>query len=196
VFVVLGKGSRPRAVSFGTKTGLAPDRYLRTRKGHPQASSPSLWLGSKGPLTDSGVAQMLHRRCKAPASGNCTRTSSAPRLLTTGLPWMGRGERDAPIRRWVHCGPLCANVVRLVEEAAEEVSTNPVASVREASRLLSVGRTTTYALIASGCCGQLASARVGSSDGCRSFAPALLRPRGRRALVPKSQGSPLAIREP
>ncbi len=63
VIVVLGKGSRPRAVPFGAKTGQALDRYLRIRKGHPQASSPMLWLGSKGPLKDSGVAQMLRRRC-------------------------------------------------------------------------------------------------------------------------------------
>ena len=64
VVVVLGKGSRPRSVPFGAKTGQAIDRYLRVRKGHPQVLSPSIWLGSKGPLTDSGVAQMLRRRCR------------------------------------------------------------------------------------------------------------------------------------
>jgi len=63
VLVVLGKGSRPRSVPFGAKTAQALDRYLRVRKGHPLASSPMLWLGTKGALGDSGVAQMLRRRC-------------------------------------------------------------------------------------------------------------------------------------
>jgi len=61
---VLGKGRRPRSVTFGARTAQALDRYLRTRRGHPLASSSALWLGPKGPLTDSGVAQMLRRRCK------------------------------------------------------------------------------------------------------------------------------------
>lgn len=63
VVVVLGKGKRPRSVPFGTKTGQAIDRYLRVRSGHSWATSPSLWLGSRGPLKDSGVAQLLRRRC-------------------------------------------------------------------------------------------------------------------------------------
>ena len=63
VIVVMGKGSRPRAVPFGAKTAQALDRYLRVRKSHQRADSPNLWVGSKGPLTDSGVSQMLRRRC-------------------------------------------------------------------------------------------------------------------------------------
>ncbi|MGB7052710.1 MAG: tyrosine-type recombinase/integrase [Acidimicrobiales bacterium] len=64
VLVVMGKGSRPRSVPFGNKTGQALERYSRARKAHPYASLPQLWLGSKGRLTDSGVAQMLRRRSK------------------------------------------------------------------------------------------------------------------------------------
>jgi len=45
------------------KTGQALERYLRVRRSHTLATSPGLWLGSRGPLTDSGVAQMLERRC-------------------------------------------------------------------------------------------------------------------------------------
>ena len=63
VLVVMGKGSRVRGVPFGAKTGQAIERYLRLRARHPMASSPMLWLGPKGPLSDSGVAQMLRRRC-------------------------------------------------------------------------------------------------------------------------------------
>jgi site-specific recombinase XerD len=64
VVLVVGKGKRPRAVPFGVKTGQAIEKYQRLRSRHALAKLPALWLGSKGPLTDSGVAQMLRRRCK------------------------------------------------------------------------------------------------------------------------------------
>lgn len=60
VALVMGKGRRPRACPFGTKTAQAIDRYLRARASHPQAQRPKLWLGGRGVLTDSGVRR--HRR--------------------------------------------------------------------------------------------------------------------------------------
>jgi site-specific recombinase XerD len=62
VILVLGKGRRPRACPFGSKTAVALDRYLRVRHRHAQASLPWLWLGKKGRLGDSGIAQMFRRR--------------------------------------------------------------------------------------------------------------------------------------
>ncbi len=62
VILVLGKGRRPRACPFGSKTAVALDRYLRERRRHPHASLPWLWLGKKGRLSDSGIAQMFRRR--------------------------------------------------------------------------------------------------------------------------------------
>ena len=62
VAVVMGKGRRPRPCPFGRKTALALDRYLRMRAGHRDAGRPELWLGIFGPMTSSGVAQMLERR--------------------------------------------------------------------------------------------------------------------------------------
>ena len=59
---VTGKGDRYRTASFGTKTAKAIDRYLRARRGRPDASSPALWIGLKGPLGTSGIRQMLWRR--------------------------------------------------------------------------------------------------------------------------------------
>lgn len=60
---VVGKGSRPRAVPFGHRTGIALDRYLRERAKHPLAYLPNLWIGARGKeLTDSGIAQILRRR--------------------------------------------------------------------------------------------------------------------------------------
>ncbi len=62
IAVVLGKGSRPRAVPFGRRTAKALDRYLRARAHHPQASEEWLWLGKQGRLTATGVAQLVRRR--------------------------------------------------------------------------------------------------------------------------------------
>jgi integrase len=64
VAIVHGKGRRFRTVPFGDTTTAALDRYMRVRSRHPLAARPELWLGRKGPLLDSGVAQMLLRRCK------------------------------------------------------------------------------------------------------------------------------------
>jgi site-specific recombinase XerD len=61
--VVTGKGRRPRTVPVGAKTGQALDRYLRLRARHSHAKASAFWLGPKGGMTDSGVAQMIERRC-------------------------------------------------------------------------------------------------------------------------------------
>jgi site-specific recombinase XerD len=68
VRVVPLKGSRAstqgRLVPLSMATANALVAYLRRRKSHKQADSPALWLGTRnrGPMTGSGVYQMLHRR--------------------------------------------------------------------------------------------------------------------------------------
>lgn len=65
VAFVMGKGSRGRACPYGARTADALRRYVRERNRHPAAArTDRLWLGKKGPMTDSGVRQMLERRCK------------------------------------------------------------------------------------------------------------------------------------
>lgn len=59
---VMGKGRRGRAVPFGAKTADALRRYRRGRLTHPLRHLPALWLGKKGALTVSGLAQLLERR--------------------------------------------------------------------------------------------------------------------------------------
>jgi site-specific recombinase XerD len=59
---VLGKGRRERTAVFGTKPAEALRRYLRVRARHPKAHLDALWIAPKGPMTDSGVRQMLERR--------------------------------------------------------------------------------------------------------------------------------------
>lgn len=64
VAIVTGKGSRMRTVPYGDKTREALDRYRRQRMRHDDANLDAWWLGRKGPLTDSGITQMLRRRSR------------------------------------------------------------------------------------------------------------------------------------
>lgn len=62
---VTGKGSRVRRVPFGDATRKALRQYLTARQTHSLAASPWMWLGARGQqLTQSGIAQMLRRRCR------------------------------------------------------------------------------------------------------------------------------------
>lgn len=62
VVVVRGKGSKVRSVPYSRKPAVALDRYLRARMRHKDAALPWLWLGLKGRMSDSGIAQMVRRR--------------------------------------------------------------------------------------------------------------------------------------
>jgi site-specific recombinase XerD len=65
VLFVMGKGGRGRACPYGAKTADALRRYLRERNRNPAARNhEALWIGKKGPMTDSGLRQMLERRCR------------------------------------------------------------------------------------------------------------------------------------
>ncbi len=66
---VVGKGRRPRVMPIGAKAATALDRYLRARRRRPQAGSAALWLGAKGPMTPSGIAQVFARRGKQAGLG-------------------------------------------------------------------------------------------------------------------------------
>ena len=62
---VMGKGRRARSIPYGTRTRKALRNYKKARALHPLARNEYLWLGSRGkPLTQSGIAQMLRRRCR------------------------------------------------------------------------------------------------------------------------------------
>ena len=59
---VTGKGDRSRFVPVGVKAVEDLDRYLRERRRTVNESEPALWIGTKGRLSESGIAQMLRRR--------------------------------------------------------------------------------------------------------------------------------------
>jgi site-specific recombinase XerD len=66
VLHIIAKGRRPRAVPFGNKTGVALSWYVRERAKYARPGQNALWLSSlhRGPLTISGIAQLLERRCE------------------------------------------------------------------------------------------------------------------------------------
>ena len=61
---VHGKGRKTRTVKIGYDAARALDRYLRVRARHAQARRPQLWLGTgtRGPMTASGIYQVIARR--------------------------------------------------------------------------------------------------------------------------------------
>jgi site-specific recombinase XerD len=61
--VVLGKGRRFRTVAFDVRTAEAVDRYDRQRKRNEKArDTDAFWIGRKGQLSSSAIAQMVKRR--------------------------------------------------------------------------------------------------------------------------------------
>jgi site-specific recombinase XerD len=96
VLIVLGKGRRPRTVAFGRKVAKALDRYMRVRGRHAEASTPWLWLGRKGRLTDTGIAQMLRRRATQAGIGELH-----PHLFrhTFAHQWLAEGGSEGDLMR-------------------------------------------------------------------------------------------------
>jgi integrase len=63
---VLGKGERVRVLPIGAKTVKAIDRYVRVRR----SDEAALWIGGKGPMTPSGITQLLRRRATKAGIGH------------------------------------------------------------------------------------------------------------------------------
>jgi site-specific recombinase XerD len=87
---LLGKGRRERVVPIGNKAIRALDRYLRVRGKHQGSSQPWLWLGLKGRLTDSGIAQAIRDRGTAAGLGSKVhphqlRHTHAHQMLAAGM---------------------------------------------------------------------------------------------------------------
>ena len=96
VAIVTGKGRRPRTVAFGRKVAQALDRYVRVRGQHADAGSPWLWLGRKGRLTSTGIAQMLKRRAREAGIGEIH-----PHLFrhTFAHQWLADGGSEGDLMR-------------------------------------------------------------------------------------------------
>lgn len=68
---VIGKGGHQRRIAFGTATARAMGAYLSVRAQHRDSSAPALWLGLKGPMTSSGIAQVIKRRARMAGIPDC-----------------------------------------------------------------------------------------------------------------------------
>lgn len=63
VALVLGKGRRQRSLPLSPTAIRELDRYITARARHKHAALDWLWIGRRGRLTGSGIAQALKRRC-------------------------------------------------------------------------------------------------------------------------------------
>ena len=61
---VTGKGRKVRDLPLGPKAYKSLVRYLRLRAAHKDGDTPWLWLGVRGRMTESGIAQLLRRRAR------------------------------------------------------------------------------------------------------------------------------------
>jgi site-specific recombinase XerD len=96
VVTVMGKGRRLRSCPFGLKTSQVLDRYLRVRARHPYAQLDALWLTPKGKLTDSGVYQMIERRCDA---AGLDRINPHKFRHTFAHQWLSAGGNEGDLMR-------------------------------------------------------------------------------------------------
>jgi site-specific recombinase XerD len=96
VAVVRGKGSRLRSVPFGDKTAAALDRYRRQRLRRPLANLDAWWLGRKGSLGESGIAQMLKRRASDAQIGDLH-----PHMFRHSFAhqWLAAGGNEGDLQR-------------------------------------------------------------------------------------------------
>lgn len=96
VAIVLGKGRRHRACPFGRRTAQALDRYLRGRGAHRMNARPELWLGHGGPMTASGVYQVIRDRALAAGLG---RLSPHQLRHTFAHLWLANGGTEGDLMR-------------------------------------------------------------------------------------------------
>ena len=97
---VHGKGRTTRTVKISYDAARALDRYLRVRARHPQACRPQLWLGvnNRGPLTASGIYQVIARRGRQCGIGAFPHPVPAPLQPHLAGPRRRRGRPDGAER--------------------------------------------------------------------------------------------------
>jgi site-specific recombinase XerD len=123
---VMGKGRRPRQCRFGRKSAQSLDRYLRVRRRHANASEDWLWLGRKGRLGDTGIAQMLRRRA---SQAGLTRNVH-PHLFRHGFAhaMLSAGHQDGDVMRlagWRSRQMLARYGASAADERARAAYTSP-----------------------------------------------------------------------
>lgn len=93
---VMGKGRRGRAAPFGNKTREALRRYIRIRARESTSALTNLWISNRGPMTTSGVRQMLERRADL-----CGIEHIHPHMLRHSFAhrWLAAGNQEQDLMR-------------------------------------------------------------------------------------------------
>jgi site-specific recombinase XerD len=93
---VLGKGRRVRQVPIGTAAVRGLDAYMRCRPRHRLANVEALWLGTRGVMTSSGIAQVLRTLGRRAGVDNLH-----PHLLRHGFAhaWLASGGSEGDLLR-------------------------------------------------------------------------------------------------
>jgi integrase len=129
---VTGKGSRPRVVPFGAKTAQALDRHLRVQALHPQARSPRLLLGQRGPMTRKLVASIhvippRYRVSTSRSAASTRRISSKLRRPALAPRRCGSTAAVCSARTVVTCPPISTSGRKVAARADDDVgATNQV----------------------------------------------------------------------
>ena len=97
---VHGKGRKTRTVKIGHDAARAVDRYIRARARHVQAHRPQLWLGTgnRGPMTASGIYQVIARRGRQCGDRGVPAQVPAPLQPHLAGPGRRRGRPDGAQR--------------------------------------------------------------------------------------------------
>jgi integrase/recombinase XerD len=108
---VTGKGGSRRTLQLGRIAAQAIDRYDVAREQHRDAASAAFWLGQNGPMTGSGIYQVVTARAKQAgitAYTHLFRHTGAHHFLAEG----GQEGDLRVLMGWSHTSPMTARYGR------------------------------------------------------------------------------------